>query len=44
LALWLIAIIATLFVVNDKGLFTYLGPVYAICMVGSIITLRNARK
>jgi len=44
LALWLISILATLFLLRDTGLFTYLAPVYLICMVGSIITVRNARR
>jgi len=40
LALWLVAITTTLVVVRDTGLFTYLGPVLFICMVGSIVVVR----
>jgi hypothetical protein len=39
--LWCIAIVATLLLV-EKSVFSYLGPVYFICMVGSIITVRRA--
>ena len=38
LTLWLIAILTTLIIVRDTNLFTYLAPVYFICMVGSIFT------
>lgn len=41
-ALWLIAIVATLVVVKDSGVFTFLGPVYFVCMLGSVVTVRNA--
>jgi hypothetical protein len=43
LALWLIAIIVTLMVLDGEG-FTFLGPLYAICMIGSVVTVRNARN
>lgn len=43
LLLWFIAIVATLVITRDSGLFTYLGPVYAICMIGSVVTVRRAR-
>lgn len=41
LALWLIAIATTLVVVRDTGLFTYLGPVLFVCMMGSIVVVRR---
>jgi hypothetical protein len=41
LLLWLIAIIATILIVEAK--FTVLGPFYAICTIGSVIILRQAR-
>ncbi|MFQ5340928.1 MAG: hypothetical protein ACE5F6_05220 [Anaerolineae bacterium] len=41
LALWLIAVTTTLVVVRGTGLFTYLGPVLFICMVGSILVVRR---
>lgn len=44
LALWLIAIFTTLFMIRDTGLFTYLGPLYFICMLGSTIVVRNAKN
>ncbi len=40
--LWCIAIVTTLLLVEKTGVFTYLGPVYFICMLGSIITVRRA--
>lgn len=43
-ALWVITILATFFIIKDTGLFTYLAPVFFICMVGSIIIVRNAQK
>ena len=39
--LWLIAIAATFFITRDTGLFTYLGPVYFVCMIGSIVIARK---
>jgi hypothetical protein len=43
-ALWLIAIVTTVIFIRETGWFTYLGPVYLICMIGSIITVRRARE
>ena len=43
-ALWAIAIGATLALVGDTGRFTYLGPIFFICLVGSIMVLRHARQ
>ena len=42
--LWLIAILATLLLTRESHLFTQLGPVFLICMIGSILTVRAARK
>ena len=42
LSLWLIAIVITFVTVRDYRLLTTLGPVYAICMIGSVITVRAA--
>ena len=42
LALWLIAITATAFVVRGTGLFTYLGPVFFVCMLGSVLVVHGA--
>lgn len=44
LALWLIAVVPTLLVVQQSGLFTYLGPLYFLCMVGSVYVVRSAKK
>jgi hypothetical protein len=44
IALWLIAMLATLYVTRDTGLFTFLGPVFFICLLGSILIVKNARR
>lgn len=44
LALWLIAILATLFLTRDTNLFGLLGPLFLFCMIGSILTVRAAQK
>ena len=42
LSLWLIAVATTLVLVRDRGVFTFLGPVYAICMIGSVTVVHRA--
>ena len=44
LALWLLAVIPTLLLVNQTGVFTYLGPLYFLCMVGSVYLVRSAKR
>jgi hypothetical protein len=44
IALWLIAIVSTLLIVKDTAAFSYLGPVYFICLVGSILMMRSATR
>jgi len=44
LGLWIIAILATLLIVKDNRIFTFLGPVYFVCMLGSVITVNKARS
>lgn len=44
LALWLIAVVPTLLLVHQTGVFTYLGPLYFICMVGSVYIVRSAKR
>lgn len=41
--LWTIAIAVTFLTVKQEGALTVLGPVYAVCMIGSIVTVRVAR-
>lgn len=43
LALWAISIVATLILLEGTAIFTYLGPVYGMCMIGSVLTVRSAR-
>ena len=40
-ALWAIAIAATMVIVKDSKVFTFLGPIYFVCMLGSVVTVRN---
>lgn len=43
LLLWLIAIATTFLFVKETGTFTYLGPVYALCMIGSVLAVKRSR-
>jgi hypothetical protein len=40
--LWLIAIVVTYLKVPNAQVLTTLAPVYAVCMIGSLITVRAA--
>ena len=42
IAFWVIAIIVTWTMMADKGVFTFLGSLYAICMIGSVKTIQKA--
>jgi hypothetical protein len=42
--LWAIAILTTFLEIKDTGSFALLGPVYAICMIGSVVTVRNLER
>lgn len=44
LLLWLVAVVPTLILVNQSGVFTYLGPLYFLCMVGSVYIVRSAKR
>jgi hypothetical protein len=44
LLLWLIAITVTFLTVRDPHTLTTLGPVYAVCMIGSVVTVRGALR
>lgn len=44
IALWLLAVVATLFLVHQSGVFTFLGPLYFICMLGSVYIVRSSKK
>ena len=44
LGMWLLAVIPTLLLVHQSGLFTYLGPLYFICMIGSVYIVRSAKS
>lgn len=42
IALWALAILVTLVMVKDAGVFTFLGPLYAVCMIGSVVVVKSA--
>ena len=44
LLLWLVAIVPTFLLVRQSGFFTYLAPLYFICMVGSVYLVRSAKN
>ena len=44
LGLWLLAVVPTLLLLRESGLFNYLGPLYFVCMIGSVYIVRTARK
>jgi hypothetical protein len=44
LLLWLLAVVPTLLMLRESGLFTYLGPLYFLCMVGSVYIVRSAKR
>lgn len=44
LSLWLIAIAATFLMIHEQRIITVLGPVYAVCMIGSVVTVRAAAR
>lgn len=44
LILWIIAGATTVIMLDSSPVFTYLGPVYLICMIGSVITVHKARS
>ncbi len=41
--LWAISIVVTFLTVKQEGVLRILGPVYLVCMIGSIVTVRAAR-
>jgi hypothetical protein len=43
-ALWGIAIAVTMLTVKMDGVLTVLLPVYAVCTIGSVVTVRAARS
>ena len=44
LMLWAIAILAALFVLRNTDRFTLLAPVFAVCLIGSVLVVREARR
>ena len=44
LILWLLAVVPTFLLVHQTGVFTFLGPLYFICIVGSLYVVRSAKK
>jgi hypothetical protein len=44
LVLWLISILTTMWFVGDAGIFSFLVPVYFMCMLGSIMVVKWAKQ
>lgn len=44
LTLWLITIVTSVLVVSNSSDFKILGPVYAVCAIGSVVAVRHERK
>ena len=44
LALWLVTIVTSVLVISDSSDFRILGPVYAVCAIGSVVAVRHERK
>jgi hypothetical protein len=42
-ALWALAIIPTFLIVADRQALTILGPLHAVCMIGSVVVVRKAQ-
>lgn len=43
LTLWLVAIVTSVLVVSNSSDFRYLGPVFAVCAIGSVVAVRRDR-
>ena len=43
LILWLIAVTTAVLVIDNAADFKYLGPVFAVCMIGSVVAVRRDR-
>ena len=44
LLLWAIAVIATSLVVGQASVLALLCPLYAVCMIGSLVAIRRAAQ
>lgn len=44
LALWAIALAATLYFTAETGAAIYLAPLFAVCMIGSVLIVRKAKE
>lgn len=44
IVLWLLALTPTLLLMRNTGYLTFLGPLYFLCIVGSLFILRNAKR
>jgi hypothetical protein len=42
-ALWVLAIVATVAIIRERSVFTFLGPLYAICMIGCVRIVQQAQ-
>jgi len=44
LILWAIAIVTTVLVVKDAHAVTVLLPVFAVCLIGAVVTVKRAAR
>lgn len=44
LGLWLLAFVPTYILFKSSGYFTFLAPLYFLCMVGNVYMVRYARR
>ena len=44
LLLWAIAVVATFIIVGRASEVTLLAPLYAVCMIGSLVSMRRAAQ
>lgn len=44
LMLWLVAVVPTYLLFRNASSFTFLAPLYFLCMLGSVLIVRQARR
>ena len=44
LLLWFVAVVPTYLVYRNTSSFTYLAPLYFLCMLGTVLIVRQARR
>lgn len=44
LGLWLLAVVPTYLLIKSSGSFTFLAPLYFLCMIGNVYIVRYVRR